>query len=214
MTVVLSFDVGVRNLAYALCEFSEHSLVRIIDWDVVDVIAAAGSKAKTKSIGIAKAVDFLLRHLVTKLPEWQEHNIDKVVVEQQLARASLLKTLQFTLYTFGKLMFPSASVSICHAKHKLKVDVSKYCNDGECFVPTQSRRSTTAAATKKQAASREKARQYRENKQRCTWMAERVIRTIADDAQSERSLQAFADTKKKDDLADCLIQALVVDAGL
>lgn len=212
MPVVLSFDVGIRNLAYALCEFQDHRLVQVIDWDVVDVIAAAGSRAKTKSIGIAKAVDFLLRHLVIKTPAWKQHAVDEVVVEQQLARASMMKTLQFTLYTYGRLTFPEAKVRICHAKHKLKADVSCYCKDGQVFVPSKPRRAHSEPATKKQAASREKARQYRQNKQKCTWMAAQIVDYLTTCQESE-GLQAFADSKKKDDLADCLIQAVVADHG-
>lgn len=215
MPIVLSFDVGIRNLAYALCEFDDHHhLVSILDWEVVDLVTAAGSRAKTKSIGIQKAVDFLLRFLVIKLPEWSKSTIDQVVIEQQLARASMLKTLQYTLYTFGRLSFPDARTRMCHAKHKLKADVSFYLGDEHrVFVPTTSTRATKPAATKKLAASRAKAKQYRENKQRCTWMATHIVKFLEARPGCTACVACFGASSKKDDLADCLVQALVADAG-
>lgn len=223
---VLSFDVGIRNLAYCLARFDDTGRVQaVLSWNVVDVVTLAGSKAKTKGLGMNKTVDFMISALkhVYQL-EWKEHGaVDSVVIEQQLSRASLLKVLQFTIYTFAKMTYPDAKVTLCHAKHKLQADMTPYGCTAIWQPKKRADRSRILKPTKKQLKNRETQKRYRDNKEKCTWMATKVIDYLvaqqpeepdsSDDtaigAAEDNPVENFNVSKKKDDLADCLIQAIV-----
>ena len=229
--IVLSFDVGIRNLAYCLARFgADGRLEKLLSWDVVDVVAMAGSKAKTKGLGMQKTVDFMIAALKQiEEQQWRPHKVDSVVIEQQLSKATLLKVLQFTIYTFAKVVFPEAKVSLCHAKHKLQADMKPYGCTSTWRPKERTTRSRILKPTKKQLKSRETQKRYRENKERCTWMASQVLeflkqkplqvedKDVEGDQEvdcgvgdgKENVLDNFDVSKKKDDLADCLIQAIV-----
>jgi hypothetical protein len=208
---VLSFDVGIRNLAYCLCRFQDDGkLCEILEWDVVDVVENAGSRAKTRNLGMQRTVDMILQFLCENSESWAQIGIDRVYVEQQLARAATMKVVQFAIYGFAKIVFPDAAVRLCHAKKKLSVDLTGYGCTQE-FVPPERKRARRSDEdlSKTQLAKRRKQDQYKHNKDRCTWYARMILQNL-DDAQATSRFEA---SKKKDDLADSMMQAVAAVNG-
>jgi len=208
---ILSFDVGIRNLSYCLVELDDDG-ARLEQWDVVDVVEFSGSKAKTKSLGMMRTVDMLIKYLEHKRGDWHDARVDVVCIEQQLARAATLKVVQFALYTFAKVVFPDAKVTLCHAKKKLAVDLRPFGCEEEFKLPAARKRKQPAELTKKQQEGRAKSAAYRRNKLLCVWSAGRVLAHMRlQDADAAAPFEAlFEGTKKQDDLADALMQAVAV----
>ena len=221
----LSFDVGFRNLAYCACSLKEASTqdgeptpsVSIFDWEVVDVVAWSGSKAKTKNIGMERLCRILVKFLREHHDQWESalfaesaDDADEctVIIEQQLARAQTMKMLQYTIFVYFQTAFPDVTVKFCHAKHKLQTDVAKFGVDESQFVmPEPKKRKTSAEPpSEKIKKQREKARSYKLNKDKGKWIAEQLLSKMTHDGPEWQS--HFRKNKKKDDLADCLLQAV------
>ena len=171
---VLSFDVGLRNLASCLLELdddvtipsegfpaSARSRVRVVDWRVQD--ASPGGSAKGSVDDTCDGVYACLDEILEVGGAWP----DVVLIENQPCMHNpLMKTVQVMIYSYYRMLSRTSGVPI---------------------------RVVFVNATLKLAGLVPKRSTYRERK--------------------TASVAAVAEwlppgSKKKDDLADCLLQAL------
>jgi hypothetical protein len=177
---VISFDVGIRNLAE--CHLAIDEGVRIEHWSVTDI--ARSSKAKLKNLPCERVAKLLLLHLHSRAAHYDAFlptRDARVVIENQPPRTSTkLKAVQHMLYAFFAARYPHVKVSFASPRAKLAFDPSA----GACaFVAPGD---------------------YRSNKQNAVEKTEFVLSALA------VKVAAWDDRRKRDDLADALIQAMAV----
>ena len=183
-TVLLSFDVGVRNLA--VCKVEAHGdKYTIHHWAVLDVLEALPD-ASVKTLGIPTLakhmLDTLLAHeseLLTAAPL-----PTAILIEQQPGGKFVnvsMKALSHVLQAFLYLKAPTVPIHFVSARKKLK----------------------TADAHEKGTAQKKR---YSSNKQ---FAKEETLSLLQSSVtNSEEAISQFQSRSKKDDLADCFLQAL------
>lgn len=156
---ILSFDVGIKNLAYCIY-YNENDSFQIELWDVSE---------------IPVDMEKILNCLDTMFPTSLLENIDIVVIEKQPGRNCKMKRIEIILNIFF-ILKNIRKVVIYHAKHKLG-------NVGKMY-----KGKTNYNQRKKLSIERCKLFLMEYNK--------------------ELELKKLLASKKKDDLADCLLQIL------
>ena len=187
MVKILSFDVGIINLAYCIFDSSNS---KILQWGIID-LKVPGFSAKIPSGrngGIAKAANdihvTLIREL-DKLPCMLE--VDYVVIEKQPSFNPKMRIiggcLQSYFYIRGVVDNPTiTSIEFFSPKHKLK------CYTGPELV-LESKVKSKYSQTKKMGVLIAKAK-------------------LDEFDESMDFKELFEKSKKKDDLADCYLQAI------
>lgn len=122
--IVLSFDVGLRNLAYCMCKTQGCEVVEILRWDIIDVTDGDGPRKK----GTRPNIEHVTDSLIEKLHDtFFDVEIDHVLVENQPSKNGLMKMIQYAIYSFFACMkFYTGSVRHVRnmsAKGKLKTSV-------------------------------------------------------------------------------------------
>lgn len=190
-TVVLSFDVGIRNLAYALLSVPRGSVDRkamcIMAWDMIDLEQVS-------------SVEQCCRRLTNELHARfgaAAEPVDVVLVEKQPKHRSIMMVaVQMFLCTYFHSLraqahpaFRTCSVRFMHAGRKLDVGPGPDGPRG---------RRARGPRTKEQAA------RYRENKA----YSVAQTRALLEDVQDFANLALLEQYPKKDDLCDALLQAV------
>lgn len=205
---LLSVDMGSRNVAYAVADFGTRGLaggvpedpggsLRFLAWDVEDV----SGEAPTDLIG--KTVELAGRLVEDHGP------FDQVALENQLGRfAARNKTVQSVLHASMLLLCPGCSV----------VNVSPQCKT--ILARKLLRGSSVARVTEKAAGKSDKRASSIVQKQTVMIAATELLEEP--DSGSARRVGPFSSddarwmlavlraSAKKDDLCDCLLQALHV----
>ena len=171
--ILLSFDVGIRNLAY--CQIDTVSK-DILDWNILDC---------TSSNVIVKLVEEL-----ENVPNLLESDI--ILIEKQPSfnpKMRIISTAIFVYYTLRLCYEQNKKVKILYyaAKNKLKL-----CNETEAL------QNKTNSKTKQA-----KKRNYYLNKKAAVEHTRFLL-----EQHNNPFLDYFLKSKKKDDLADCYLQAL------
>lgn len=87
MPAVLSFDVGIRNLAYCLVEGEPRS-PRVLKWDLLDVQAKDLEAMSSKLVGVLHEL-------------FAEDDISQVLIENQpVMKNPTMKSVQMIIYSF------------------------------------------------------------------------------------------------------------------
>jgi len=180
----LSFDIGVKNLAYCLLEVNnstEYRNIQIIRWGVIDL--ARGQKVKE--------LDLMTIHsrMVEELNDCDffDSNIDTVILENQpCLKNPSMKSVQMLLYStlwLRKLdnIFDIRTMALFSARNKLDV------YDGSEI--DMSHLKSKYSRTKKLSIEYTKY-------------------MINESQQSNGMKEIFEVSKKKDDLADAYLQGL------
>ena len=182
-TVFLSFDVGVRNLAVCKVEIQEQYTIH--HWTVLDVLECAPD-VSVKTLGIPllaqHMLDTLLRHEAALLHTPPTPNA--VLIEQQPGGKFVnvsMKALSHVLQAFLYLKAPHVPIHFVSARKKLQ----------------------TADAHEKGTAQKKR---YSSNKQFAKEETEQLLHTRV--TNSAEALELYNSRSKKDDLADCFLQAL------
>jgi hypothetical protein len=159
--MLLSFDVGIKNMAYALLEKDE----RIVEWAT---ICLSGKGIHDISDDIIKKFNELF------LSKYSDIDITDVVIENQPCfKAPTMKSIQMVVFTYFKILYPKTRLHFCSAKNKLSL------SDKDC-----------------------KKMNYNERKKESIVICESMKGIEAD------FKDMFAKSKKKDDLADALLQGI------
>lgn len=178
---ILSFDIGIKNLAYCYFEFCKaEDTLHIIDWNILDISVTDKTKQSKKI-------------LETLEEKFKDSLIDHVLVENQPALVNpIMKTIQVIIHTYfeyNKLfMKKEYDVHIINARSKLKsaktILESYNCPEITC---------KTAPSNK-----------YKWNKEASILYTKQFLEHKCLDEH----LDFFKTFKKKDDLADTLLQGL------
>ena len=122
---VLSWDVGIYNLSYCIIEKNETDEIKIIKWDIVNLVDNEEMK---------KNRNLIFENIPRKLYEIPELlNVDYVVIENQPSlKNPQMKSIQMILYSYflilGKIIGDGDKntgyidkIDFCSASNKLKV---------------------------------------------------------------------------------------------
>jgi hypothetical protein len=193
MVKILSFDVGIINLAY--CIF-DSELNKIQDWGIIDlkVEGFSGKVPSGLNKNMAKAANDIHVTLIKKLDSFPILlNVDYVVIEKQPSFNPKMRIIAGCLQTYfyirgvvDKKDTPIKSVEFFSPKHKLK------CYTGpEIDISSKNGKTVKGkyAQTKKMGVeiARRKLEEYNETRE---------------------FTELFESSKKRDDLSDCYLQAL------
>ena len=97
--MILSFDIGIKNLSYCLVKSELNNdntnKIEIIDWDIINILK---DNEKVKSINI----DELSKRLYIKLSEiFKDKEFNIVLLENQpVLKNPVMKSVQMLIYGF------------------------------------------------------------------------------------------------------------------
>lgn len=167
--LVLSFDIGIKNLAYCLLDITKTSTT-ILDWNIID--CSVGTKTFASSDVIKKIITTLneLDYLL---------DAELILIEKQPSCNPKMRIINSCIYMYFMIKTIDNNISKCKIinyspKHKLK------CCDIKIPKTVKSN--------------------YSQNKKLAIEHARYFIKDTS-------WLNFFNKTSKKDDLADCFLQA-------
>lgn len=194
---VLSLDVGIRNMSFADISFADsrkRESARLVNWGVIDV---TGGHSQGKG---TNAIDGLSTQVLEALRDnFSEHCYDHVIIENQpVIKNPAMKTIQIIMYTYfqtTKMLFGSVQdVRFVSAALKLR----EMQEGGE---------QTGNSTTKKMTYAERKALSVKTCR---ALLAGPLFSTSKqnNDNNNDSVVAVFEGSKKKDDLADALLQAM------
>jgi len=206
-TRILSFDVGLRHLAYAVLSVSDAAegvggapgrQLALDRWGVLD-IAAAAEEERRRSRG-TPASDALTTALVTVLDrEFYDPgavSYDHVLIENQPSRKNpSMKAIQVAIHTYFATLRLYAG---CVGQVRLVSATQK-------LLPMATAASAAPSPSAAPPAVLLAGAAYRERKARSIEMCRRFL---AEDLRDEAASAQLAAARKKDDLCDALLQAV------
>jgi hypothetical protein len=193
--MILSFDIGIKNLAYCIMYKDETILetninnIKIIDWDIIQLIED-GIKCKGVSLNIITEV------LYTKLRDiFLDYDITEVLLENQpVLKNPVMKSIQMILYSYfqyDKIIMGRdiTNIKLINASNKLKLGKHlKEINESENILKIKVK--------------------YTKNKKLAILYTNHFLkeRLIVDEYDKFNNI--FNNHKKKDDLSDAFLQGL------
>lgn len=182
-TYVLSFDVGIKNLAYCFMNLDTNE---IIQWGIQDISVSHLPKSKQTFDAICnELIAFLDMFLATHMT----HDIGKFVVlleNQPAFKTPKMKSIQVVLYSYFKIMDAHAiresDVIMVSATSKNKYMISKG------FDVIQ--------------------KNYKSNKQNSIKYITEFLSGFDETHTNHQHMRMLERSKKKDDLCDALLQIL------
>ena len=187
--IILSFDVGIKNLAYCQVDSITHD---ILDWNVIDC-------------SVPKNQDVIVR-----LIEELENNSNLleseiILIEKQPSFNPLMRIISTAIYVYFTLRLKyeqNKKIKIMYysAKNKLKI-----CEKTESL---QNKHNGMINGTIRGIKGKRKSYYY--NKKAAIEQTKIFLENKIDENQLfyNNFLKFFNSSKKKDDLADCYLQAL------
>lgn len=191
---IISFDVGTRNLAYCLAEFTaddniippDKMMCRIDDWNMLDLGGSGNTTEKCSLI--------LTRVLSETFMDIPSLNIDYVLVERQPKRSiSMLAVQMFLCQYFSTFVLQGYIKGVHFVSPKLKLERA-------CL----KRLMHISALESEGSVLRGRAR-YTKNKRDAILLTRHVLEHVLID---HAKLVEFDAAHKRDDLADAFLQAL------
>jgi hypothetical protein len=191
---ILSFDIGIKNLSYVLLEIInintkiEHCY-NIIEWDIINIIEN-NEKIKDKSFNeISKS---LFNKLISKFPNYYIQKLDYIVLENQpVLKNPIMKSIQVMIYSYFMTKKIENDYKICvkfqNANLKIKLKDNLENIDNEIKTNT-------------------KKLKYNDVKKIGIYMVNYLFESNLN--INENIINKYNNTKKKDDLADSLLQGL------
>ena len=184
--IILSFDVGIINLAY--CIFNSNTC-KILNWGIIDLkVSGFTAKVPSGKASIAKAANDIHITLIKELDALPFLlNVDYVVIEKQPSFNPKMRIIGGCLQTYFYIRgivdnLKITSIEFFSPKHKLK-----------CY---------TGPEIKLESKVKSK---YSQTKKTGVVIAKLKLNELNE--KNEFKLQ-FENSKKKDDLADCYLQAI------
>ena len=187
--IILSFDVGIRNLAY--CQID--SLTRdILDWNVIDCTVPKNGNVIVKLIEELESLPNLLES-------------DTILIEKQPSFNPQMRIISTAIYVYFTLRLnyelgTKTKILYYSAKNKLKL-----CNETESLQNKNEQKTDGTLRGKKG-----KRKSYYYNKKAAIEQTKIFIEDKIKNKNLwyDKYLIFFNKSKKKDDLADSYLQAL------
>jgi len=206
---ILSFDIGIKNLAFCDCDIhadvvSQKNIglekgIMLHEWDVLDI----SNKSGTKGNNINEHTPRLLHMLNTLFAKEKLSLYSAIVIENQPSlKNPIMKSIQMIVFTFFhmmKLFYPDDAcyeVHLISASNKIKV---------LHFLPPPDKKTIEEIM---QIKCPDTKKGYKYNKTLAKQLATHMMNTNIVDTQSYSDTNA-QNIQKKDDLADCLLQACI-----
>ena len=174
MKHVLSFDIGIKNLAYCLMNIDNWE---ILEWDIKDISnGGKDNNVDTLADNIIEFLDDLL------LRNDSVAQLDILIENQPVLKAPKMKTIQLIIYSYFKIM----------NNHGMRESKPMFVSAGKKNTYMKSNGYTLIP------------KNYKSNKETSIKMITDYLRNI----KKEKELEKLNSYKKKDDIADSLIQIL------
>lgn len=93
--IVLSFDVGIKNMAYCLMDLDNDN---ILLWDIVDI---GGDKKNDLNQMSTNLIEFLDNILLSNLNDIEE--LEVLIENQPVMKAPTMKSIQMVIYSYFKI---------------------------------------------------------------------------------------------------------------
>jgi|TARA_B110000259_G_scaffold188265_2_gene246058 hypothetical protein len=191
--MILSFDIGIKNLAYCLMykndAIDNENNIKIIDWGIIQLIEDG---VKCKGISL----DVITHVLYNKLQDiFLEYDITKVLLENQpVLKNPTMKSIQIILYSFfqyEKIIMGREIdlIKFINASNKLKLGKNLTdINNSEGIIKIKNK--------------------YTKNKKLAILYTIHFLKNRLVTNQYDKYNEIFNDNKKKDDLSDAFLQGL------
>lgn len=198
MVVILSVDVGTRNLAFALLEWNsddddendrnDWKSVRLLHWEKVDVLRENGCKARnSRAVPPLKISQFVTSCLLARADPFYRSQV--VLVESQ-PKSSRMKCIAVQICEHFRLEahmagYPDIELALKSGKNKLSMDLdtTQIASDTSTWQPME----------------------YHDRKKESIRRASVMLERIQCD---ESCRKAWANADKHDDMADAIMQGL------
>jgi hypothetical protein len=183
--IYVSFDIGLKNLAFCILRY-ENEMLTIIDWGI---IVLAESKKQVKGVeNISNNLFLELDDLIGKLESINIHKVDYVIIENQPSNLNgIMKTIQYLIFSYFKLLkhWDQKVEDVILINPSLKLQYHNY-----------------EPASKQITEKLSKREKYKYNKSDAIEICKHYIQN------DNRLCDFFALNKKKDDLADTCLQVV------
>ena len=184
----ISFDIGIKNLAYCILNNNEDNL-HIIDWNIITL---AEKKNKLKGINnISDILFFELDNLVSKLEDIDFKFIDYVLIENQPSNLNgIMKTIQFLIFSYFDLLrhWDNKIGQVLLINPSLKLQ-------NHTYIPASKTLTSSVSFVSR-------SDKYKLNKSDSIEICSKYIKS------DDILLNFFISNKKKDDLSDTCLQAV------
>lgn len=186
--MLLSFDIGIKNLAYCILNYNaeDNSDITIIKWNIIPLL---DKNEKCKGFSL----DELTKRMYEQLnKEFYSYDIDIVLLENQpVLKNPVMKSVQmilFSYFQYQKIMLNREIklIKFINAGNKLKV--------GRNFNEINYNAEINAIKSK-----------YTRNKKFAILYTNKIL---IDRLKDSKNNEYFNKHKKKDDLADAFLQAI------
>tara|TARA_B100001093_G_scaffold341725_1_gene326498 strand:- start:283 stop:867 length:585 start_codon:yes stop_codon:yes gene_type:complete len=186
--MLLSFDIGIKNLAYCILKYNteDNSDITIIKWNIIPLL---DKNEKCKGFPL----DELTKRMYEQLnKEFYSYDIDIVLLENQpVLKNPVMKSVQmilFSYFQYQKIMLNREIklIKFINAGNKLKV--------GRNFNEINYNAEINAIKSK-----------YTRNKKFAILYSNKIL---IDRLKDSKNNEYFNKHKKKDDLADAFLQAI------
>ena len=185
--MILSFDIGIKNLAYCILDNDEDNKLRIIKWDIIKILE---DNEKCKGFPLDELTKRLYKQLNS---HFYSYNITKVLLENQpVLKNPVMKSVQMIVFSFFQyqailLAREINTIKLVNASNKLKV--------GKTFTEINNNEDIIKIKSK-----------YTRNKK---FAIEYTYKILEDRIENfETLIEYFKENKKRDDLADAFLQGM------
>jgi len=184
MIQLLSFDIGIKNMAYCYCLIDDNDndndnqkKLNIVNLNKIDLNLS-------KNSNIQKIIDNTIEFLeITFNNEININQDDKLVVLIECQMTSIMRTIQTVINTYFKMIGKYEGYNIetiyLSPKHKLNI-INKY---GDKIASNS----------------------YKQNKTDAVYFAKHLLENTY---KNEKILEVYNTTKKKDDISDALLMCI------
>lgn len=165
--LLLSIDVGIRNLAYIIIKIDNNSHI-ILEWKIIELCDKSVNASKVNNIELGITMKEKLKDLIIR------YKFDKILIENQIGQNAIkMKSIQnMIVMYFITENYTENEIINYNAINKLK-----------CFTSGK----TTYSQRKK--------------------ISKEITGKLCDKYYIDY-IECYKNSKKKDDLADCLLQVL------
>lgn len=194
--MILSFDIGIKNLSYCIMYKSNLNRnindIKIIDWGIIQLI---DDDIKCKTVPLETITEILYNKLHDK---FINYDIDTILLENQpVLKNPLMKSIQMIIYGYFNyekhIMGRNIeSIKLINASNKLKL--GKKLKDFNNSVDVQEINKINSKYTK--------------NKKLAIIYTNHFLKQRLIEEDYEKYITIFNDHKKKDDLSDAFLQGL------